>query len=348
MLRAENRKFHFTYKVTCINTAKVFYGIASADSLDDKFMGTGHALSISKSEHKLENHAFCRLDVFDTRLEAKISYAKLKASELINAKKPSEYMFHLIYKIIRTDGKFYIGVHSTNNMHDTYMGSGIHIQRSIKKHGREKHVREILEICNSREDAFGREAEIVNADMLLDPQCMNKTIGGNGDSTRVYGSSDDTRKLISEKGKEAWAAGRNTGNLGKKSSPESIAKRVQKTTGKKRTDEQLANMSAGQLLYTHSTDTKILEQRAERAKRGAVTRLEQGTNLGGRTPGTPCTQAQKDALSAASKGRIFSEDHKLKLKTPKTRASCIFCKRETIVSHLSRYHQPCTFTDISG
>lgn len=260
----------------------------------------------------------------------------------------SRRKYHIIYKTTcKITGRFYIGLHSTDDLNDSYLGSGVRLIRSVRKYGKEQHRREILEILETRALASEREVELITPELRADPLCLNCGSGGLGFTDRPN-TKDETRKLISEKGKEAWAAGRNTGNLGKKSSPESIAKRVQKTTGKKRTDGQVANITNGILRYTHSTDTKILEQRAERAKRGAVTRLERGTNLGGRKPGTPCTQAQKDASSAASKGRIFSEDHKLKLKTPKTRASCIFCKRETIVSHLSRYHQPCAFTDISG
>ena len=43
-------------------------------------------------------------------------------------------MRHLIYKITnKLNGKYYIGRHSTNNINDGYMGSGIGIKKCYKK-----------------------------------------------------------------------------------------------------------------------------------------------------------------------------------------------------------------------
>jgi len=86
--------------------------------------------------------------------------------------------YHYIYKITRFDGKYYIGMHSTNNLEDGYFGSGKKITRSIKKYGLEKHSKEILEHFQCRESLRLKEEMLVNQDLLNDPLCMNIALGG--------------------------------------------------------------------------------------------------------------------------------------------------------------------------
>jgi hypothetical protein len=61
-----------------------------------------------------------------------------------------------------------------------YMGSGLQLRNSLKKHGKENHKVEILEHCFSVEFLRSREKEIVNEELLKDSLCMNLTIGGEG------------------------------------------------------------------------------------------------------------------------------------------------------------------------
>ena len=89
--------------------------------------------------------------------------------------------YHFIYKTTcQVNGKYYYGMHSTDNLEDGYIGSGTRLWHSIKKHGRENFTIEILEFCDDRESLKKREAELITEDMLNDPLCMNLTLGGNG------------------------------------------------------------------------------------------------------------------------------------------------------------------------
>ena len=92
--------------------------------------------------------------------------------------------FHYIYKITRNDGsgKYYIGMHSTDDLEDGYFGSGQRLWKSIKKHGKEKHSKEILEFLPSRSELKKRERELVNEEILDDVLCMNLKLGGEGGS----------------------------------------------------------------------------------------------------------------------------------------------------------------------
>lgn len=88
-------------------------------------------------------------------------------------------MYHFIYKIVCTvTGKYYIGRHSTDDLNDGYLGSGVSLAKSKKKYGDTVHSLEILEFHQNLETLKIREAEIVNEDLLLDPNCMNLCLGG--------------------------------------------------------------------------------------------------------------------------------------------------------------------------
>lgn len=250
----------------------------------------------------------------------------------------SRRKYHIIYKTTcLVTGRYYIGMHSTDDLEDGYMGSGQVLWKSIKKYGKEQHKFEVMEHLPDREALALREEEIITKDILQDPRCMNLRTGGTGN----YPGSpipELTRQKLSEKGKAAWAEGRNTGMCGKKASAETIAKRVQKLTGKKRTEEQCINLSKGLQAYHSQVDPIVLQERGQRASK---TKTERGTHKGGRPKGIPMSDEQKLQQSLKTKGKALSEEHKQNLKGPKLRATCLFCKNETVVGSLTRYHLTC-------
>jgi hypothetical protein len=92
-----------------------------------------------------------------------------------------EKKYHFIYKTTNVlSGKYYIGMHSTNDLDDGYLGSGNRIRLAIRKHGKENFKREILEFCESKLILRSREEEIVNLDELAKEKCMNLKVGGEG------------------------------------------------------------------------------------------------------------------------------------------------------------------------
>ena len=50
------------------------------------------------------------------------------------------------------NGKRYIGQHTTNNLQDGYLGSGVLILKAIEKYGTENFQREILCYCETQEE----------------------------------------------------------------------------------------------------------------------------------------------------------------------------------------------------
>lgn len=95
-------------------------------------------------------------------------------SNLIKNKK-----YHFIYKTINLiNGKYYVGMHSTSNLKDGYLGSGKRIKYSIAKYGKENFKFEILEFFDTRQELVKREEELINIDLLKDSNCLNLHKGG--------------------------------------------------------------------------------------------------------------------------------------------------------------------------
>lgn len=93
-------------------------------------------------------------------------------------------VYHYLYKITcLVTGNFYVGIHSTRNLDDGYLGSGKLIRLSVHKHGVDNHRKEILEFHPNRELLKEREREIVTEEFLSEPKCLNIQPGGGGGLT---------------------------------------------------------------------------------------------------------------------------------------------------------------------
>ena len=92
-----------------------------------------------------------------------------------------EKKYHFIYKTTNLlSGKYYIGMHSTNDLNDGYMGSGKRLRYSVNKYGKENHKVEVLEFFDDRKQLAAREKEIVNLNEIAKEECLNLCVGGEG------------------------------------------------------------------------------------------------------------------------------------------------------------------------
>jgi hypothetical protein len=102
--------------------------------------------------------------------------------------------YHFIYKTTNLlSGKYYYGLHSTDNLEDGYLGSGRRLRYSLNKHGKDNHKREIIEFCNSRKELLIREKDIVTINEIAKEDCINLNVGG----TSSLGHDNDTREKMS-------------------------------------------------------------------------------------------------------------------------------------------------------
>jgi len=90
-----------------------------------------------------------------------------------------EYFY--FYKITNNiNGKFYFGVHSTDDLNDGYMGSGVAIQRAIKKYGIENFTKEYVKFFEDEESMYDFEKQYITRDLVENKNCYNLTTGGTG------------------------------------------------------------------------------------------------------------------------------------------------------------------------
>lgn len=90
-------------------------------------------------------------------------------------------IYHIVYKTTNiANKKIYIGVHSTTNLLDDYIGSGKILKKAIKKYGKEYFKREILFQFSTLEECYQKEAELINEDFVTDENTYNICVGGKG------------------------------------------------------------------------------------------------------------------------------------------------------------------------
>jgi len=108
--------------------------------------------------------------------------------------------FHFIYRTTNLlNGRYYVGLHSTNNVDDKYIGSGTRLWHEVKKYGQGNFKREILEFLPSRQELKARERSVVNEEMLKDPLCMNLKLGGEGGWDHIGGANLTSPKFLEYK-----------------------------------------------------------------------------------------------------------------------------------------------------
>lgn len=130
--------------------------------------------------------------------------------------------YHFVY-ITRRIGTpyYYYGVHSTDDLDDSYIGSGYHFLNAVSKYGKESFSREIIKFFDSHDEALKYENKIITKEVLNDEYCYNIQHGGKGSKEE---------HLLSTKEKMSASA------KGRKMSSESIDKI--KNNIRKRVEEQ--------------------------------------------------------------------------------------------------------------
>lgn len=117
--------------------------------------------------------------------------------------------YYFMYKTTNNiNGKFYVGVHSTLKLDDGYLGSGVKIQRAIKKYGKQNFSREILEFYSNEKEMLFAESIMVNEDFIERSDTYNVIVGGGHLNINCFCVIDkDGNKFLANKKDEKVLSG---------------------------------------------------------------------------------------------------------------------------------------------
>ena len=76
------------------------------------------------------------------------------------------------------NNKIYIGLHRTENINDSYLGSGFILNKAIKKYGRNNFKKEVLFDFNNIQQMIDKEIELVNEEFIERTDTYNLITGG--------------------------------------------------------------------------------------------------------------------------------------------------------------------------
>lgn len=143
--------------------------------------------------------------------------------------------YYYVYKITNlVNGKIYIGKHSTNNLNDNYMGSGVVLHQAYQKYGLECFNKEVIQFYTNNVELNQGEIYWIAQFNSTDPNIgYNRTFGGDGGSP-----TEETRRKLSEvqKGRVPW-------NKGKHHTEETKQKMSAAKKGKVNTEEHRRKIS---------------------------------------------------------------------------------------------------------
>lgn len=223
-------------------------------------------------------------------------------------------MYHIVYKTIRlSTGEYYIGIHSTNDLNDKYMGSGDRIKRIISKYGKDDLQRIILKECASRKEALEHEHQLVTVDLLEDPLCLNTTVGGKGNPNGGHSITEGAKSALS-----SLHRGKVLSEETKRRISESKKGQPSKLKGQQRSNAVRQKISDGLKGRVVSDETK---------------KKLSDANLGKRRP-----EEVTEKIRKARIGKLHSPESIRKMKKPKPIVRCPHCGKEGGISVMKRWH----------
>lgn len=181
--------------------------------------------------------------------------------------------YYYVYKITNTiNGKIYVGKHSTDNLDDEYMGSGVVLHQAYQKYGLECFKKEVIQFYTNNVELNQGEIFWIARFNSTNPEIgYNLTYGGDGGTP-----TEEARRKMSEAAK-----GRPAPNKGVPMSEEQKQKISETMKGRHLSEEHRRKVSEGNKGKPRSEETK---RKMSEAHKGKPLSEETKQKLKGRIP----------------------------------------------------------------
>ena len=211
-------------------------------------------------------------------------------------------MYYILYRTTNIiNGRFYIGIHKTSNLEDSYLGSGTLLLRAIKKYGSHNFKKEILEYHNNEESLCKREEELITYDFIKNNDVYNIMPGGK------YGGKDRNGLTFS---------------------------------GHRHSDSAKDKISKSALGRFHTEETKKKMVDNNFAKRNPEKQREHASLAGGKSIPKSEDHKEKIRQSILERNKRDKDNKVQHPNTGKTKPkiTCPHCKREVAINTMNRWH----------
>jgi hypothetical protein len=240
------------------------------------------------------------------------------------------------------NGKQYIGDHSTNNLDDNYLGSGIYIHNAILKYGKENFKIQILEFFDTRKEAFNAQEKHIKKCNTLIPKGYNVSPKG-GHQTNGGFNAKSRKKLSNTRKKKGLAKGEKNPMYGKSVYSVWLLK-----YGKEKADILQEQKIQKHKKYKHTEISKDKIRKTIKKIRSTTNPI---WNKGKTKETNEIVRKSAMTRSKTLEGRKLAEEHKKHKKEAQNKTPqilCVYCGKlcDNKSGYYTKYHgEKCKFKE---